>query len=453
MSDQPISFWRLSAYASPAYIHGAILFPTMAIIPTFYAKHVGISLGIIGTILVVGRFFDAITDPLIGYLSDTTKSPLGRRKPWILGGFLLGIVSIYFLFIPGHEAGVSYFIIWFLLLFLSFTMIDIPHRAWGAEISRHYSERSRISTFVGLNVQLGSLTFALIPLVPIFASEGYNPETLKFIALYFIVLIPPIALTATLWGPEGKRVAIEKPSVRSLFSSVKGNKPFQYFIAIYVVAGLGNGMFFALIFLYCDTYMQLGRFFPYLMVVEALFTFIAMPAWLKIIYKFGKHKSWATGNVAGAIILACFAFFDPGESAFIPFVVLGALRALSVACVYVVPMALLGGVIDYDIIKTGANRSANYFSVMTLITKANGALGGGLGFIIISTFGYTAAGPNSDLANTGIVITTLILPAIMIGISSVMIWFFPIDHRRQSIIRRRIESRAKRAKRNGALIE
>ncbi|MBW2366346.1 MAG: MFS transporter [Deltaproteobacteria bacterium] len=453
MSDQPISFWRLSAYASPAYIAGAILFPTMAIIPAFYAKHVGISLGIIGTILVVGRFFDAITDPLIGYLSDITKSPIGHRKPWVLGGFLLAMASVYFLFIPDQGAGVPYFVTWFLLLFFSFTMIDIPHRAWGTEISRHYDERSRISTFVGLGVQLGSLTFAIIPLIPIFSAEGYNPETLKFIAIYFVVLMPPIALAAVLWGPEGKRVGTEKPSVKGLISSVKGNKPFQYFVAIYMVAGLGNGMFFALIYLYCDTYMQLGRFFPYFLVAEAMFTFVIIPIWLRIIYKYGKHKPWSVGNIIGAVILACMAFFDPGEAAFIPFMVLVALRAMSVACVYVVPMALLGDVIDYDILKTGVNRSANYFSVMTLLSKSNSALGGGLGFIIISAFGYTAAGPNSNLANAGIVFTTLIIPAIMIGIASAMIWFFPIDHRKQSIIRRRIETRAERAERNGMPVE
>ena len=160
MPDQRISFWRLSAYASPAYIAGAILFPTMAIIPAFYAKHAGISLGVIGTILVIGRLFDAVTDPLIGYLSDITKSPLGHRKPWILGGFPLAMVSVYFLFVPDKGVGVPYFTVWFLLLFFAFTMIDIPHRAWGTEISRHYDERSRISTFVGLCLQLGSLSFA-----------------------------------------------------------------------------------------------------------------------------------------------------------------------------------------------------------------------------------------------------------------------------------------------------
>jgi len=449
MSNQNVSFWRLIAFASPAYIGGAILFPTVSIIPAFYAKQFGLSLAIIGTILTLGRVFDAVTDPLIGYLSDTTKSPIGRRKPWIVLGLLMAMVSIYFLFIPGEDVGIPYFATWFLLIFLAFTMIDIPLRAWGTEISRHYDERSRISTYLGIGGQLGSFTFAIIPLIPIFAVQGYNAETLKFIAIYFIIIMPLIALATVVLAPEGKPVATKKPTIMSVFHSVKANKPFLLFLAIYVLGGLGNGVFYGLVYLYCDSYLQVGHLFPYILITDAVCTFIFLPLWLKIIYKFGKHKSWAVGNALGAMVLVAMLFVKPGPSVFIPFIILVALRASFVACVYAVPTAMLGDIIDYDILKTSVNRSANYFSACTLIQKLNSALGGGIGFIIIGVLGYTVKGPNSASANAGFIGTTLILPAILLIGGSVLLWIFPIDHHRQSIIRRRIESRAQRAERDG----
>jgi Na+/melibiose symporter-like transporter len=116
-------------------------------------------------------------------------------------------------------------------------------------------------------------------------------------------------------------------------------------------------------------------------------------------------------------------------------------------------MALLGDVIDYDILKTGVNRSANYFAALALIGKISAAFGSGLGFIIIGAFGYTVAGPNSDFANDGLKFTALILPAITGVMGGFIYWFFPIDHRRHSIIRRRIEARAARAERAGLLLE
>ena len=114
---------------------------------------------------------------------------------------------------------------------------------------------------------------------------------------------------------------------------------------------------------------------------------------------------------------------------------------------------MLGDIIDYDILKTCENRSANYFSACTLVTKFNAALGGGIGFIIVGLMGYTLAGENSDLANFGFVMTAMILPAILLLLGSSLLWFFPIGRRRQSIIRRRIESLAERAERDGLMVD
>ncbi len=447
------SFWRLVAYASPAYITAVLLFSTAAIIPAFYARHTGLSLVLIGSILAAGRLFDAITDPAIGYLSDITKSRFGSRKPWILAGFVLAMVSMYFLYIPDETSGAVYFAVWLFLLYFAFTMIDIPHRAWGTEISRHYDERSRISTYVGLAGQVGTLTFALIPLIPIFAMKGYNAETLKFIAIFYVVLMPVVALVTSLWGPQGKPVATDKPSIVGLFRSIGNNRPFWFFLVAAVIGGLGGGIFYATIFLYSDTYLQLGGSFPYVLLVDALATFIAIPVWLKIIYRFGKHRTITVASIATAASMLSITLIQPGESALIPFLIMVGVRAMMYAAAYVIPMALLGDVIDYDIMKTGVNRSANYFAALSLIGKISAALGSGLGFIIIGMFGYTVAGPNSDFANTGIIFTALVLPAITMAVAGVVYWFFPIDHRRHSIIRRRIEARVERAERDGKLLD
>jgi Na+/melibiose symporter-like transporter len=441
----------LAAYASPAYVAGAILFPVSAVIPTFYAKHAGISLAVVGAVLTAGRLFDAVTDPLIGYMSDITNSRLGRRKPWILAGFLLAMFAVYFLYAPSEDVGISYFVTWYFLIFLSFTMIDIPHRAWGTEISRHYDERSRISTFLGTALQLGGLTFAIIPLVPIFASQGYNAETLKFIAIYFVCIIPVIAFASVKFGPDSQPVATERPTVKSAFKSVKQNKPFLYFLLVFVVGGLGNGVFYGLAYLFIDHYMQIGHLFPYILMIDALVTTLSLPLWLKVIYRFGKHRSWAAGNVLGSLVMLCFLLLEPGAESFVPIAILAALRAMFTASYYTLPTAVLGDVIDYDILKTHVNRSANYFAVCALITKVNSALGGGIGFMIIGAIGYTLTEVNTDFANSAFVATALVLPAVLYIAAGALIWFFPIDHRRHSIIRRRIESLAERAERSGNL--
>src|SRR3546814_9254013 len=73
-SSGPLTFGRLGAYAAPALPLAVVVFPSYAILPGFYAQHTAIPMATIGVILIVARAFDAIVDPLIGYLSDRTRS-------------------------------------------------------------------------------------------------------------------------------------------------------------------------------------------------------------------------------------------------------------------------------------------------------------------------------------------------------------------------------------------
>ena len=114
----------------------------------------------------------------------------------------------------------------------------------------------------------------------------------------------------------------------------------------------------------------------------------------------------------------------------------------------VAPFAMLGDVIDYDTLKSGQSRSAQYYSILTLAMKGVGAVGGGIGFYMLKLFHYDAASKSHDAASVfGIKLVVVWIPLILLFIAAATIWFFPIDERRQRIIKRRIESRANRAER------
>ena len=85
------------------------------------------------------RISDVVTDPLIGYFSDRTHTRFGRRKPWLAGGALLMMVSAFMLFNPQFEVTNIYLLGWAVMLWLGWTMINIPYYAWGAETCRGLS--------------------------------------------------------------------------------------------------------------------------------------------------------------------------------------------------------------------------------------------------------------------------------------------------------------------------
>src|SRR3546814_5021194 len=94
MSAQHLTPGRLSLYALPAMPLAVVVFPSQAILPGFYAQHTSIPLATIGAILVAARAFDGIVDPLIGFMSDSTRSRWGARKPWLIVGALLLALSV-----------------------------------------------------------------------------------------------------------------------------------------------------------------------------------------------------------------------------------------------------------------------------------------------------------------------------------------------------------------------
>ena len=126
--------------ARTVYLHGCIGLPMAVIgyplaiwIPAHYAGGLGLSLAAVGTILMLARFTDVITDPLMGELSDRWRTRFGRRKPWLIVGAPLMMLGVYKLFMPPEGIGLIYFLVWLTLFFLGSTIISLPHRAWGAE--------------------------------------------------------------------------------------------------------------------------------------------------------------------------------------------------------------------------------------------------------------------------------------------------------------------------------
>ena len=100
--DAPTS-WQLIRFSAIAVPVAGAMMPVAVYLPPIFARDFGLSLGTIGLIFLLGRLWDAIADPLIGSLSDQTRTRFGRRKPWIAAGGIVFTISAFFLFFPVAE--------------------------------------------------------------------------------------------------------------------------------------------------------------------------------------------------------------------------------------------------------------------------------------------------------------------------------------------------------------
>lgn len=443
---------RLLAYSVTSLASNLVVVPVTAVLPAFWAKNTGATLASIGAVLVASRVFDAVSDQLLGFLSDRTRSRLGARKPWMIAGALVTMLAVAFLFRPGPEATTVDFAVWAFLFYLGWTMINIPYTAWGAELSTDYKERSRIVTYRSVVGSAGGVLFLAAPLLLPFETTEMTAEVLEVVAWAAIGLMP-VAIAVTVVGvPTTPSSATQPASLRTLLSSIRGNRPFLRYLAAFVLGAIQLGFYATLLFLFIDSYLGIGDKFSYVMASTAFVAWVSTPLWLRIANRWGKHRPWAFSWAASAAVLFGFWFVEPGPSSFVPTLVISCLYGALGSCSAVTPPSILADVIDYDILKTGEDRAGNYFAFHLLVIKAAVAVSGGLAFILLDLFGFDPQAEVHDAtARFGMLFCFVLLPNTLQVLSAWVVWNFPLDERRQRIIRRRLDQRTARAERDRKL--
>lgn len=430
----------LAAYAAPAFSQALIHGPVGTVIQGIYGKHFGVSIAAIAAVLVVARLFDAFTDPLIGYLSDRYRTRWGHRKPWLVSGSLIAVIACWFLYVPPDSVSARYFLVWFLLAYLGWTISEIPYRAWMAELSEDYDERTRIATWRTFARYLGFIAFYGIPLFPIFETSEFTPETLRVTAILAAVALPTTALIAALVVPEGKVAkASNQLSSREAIRAVVRNKPLMLFLATFATGGLATGCAFGMLYFFVDGHLGLGATLAVLFVLGAPVGAVTMPFWAWLARKIGKQRTWAIAYTLSAAFLFMHLLIPQGPSGepllIVLFVLVFAVSSVGV----VVPAALLADIVDYGRWKFKCDYAGTYYSVQTMIEKGVEGLGVALGLAVASYFGFDPTlETQSETGTFGLLFAFPVLPAVLTLITVPIIWRFPIDRRRQKIIVRRL---------------
>ena len=454
-TTMPLSFLQQCAYAMPV-MPLLFLFGPLGIIQGIYAKYFGLGLGSIATVLLISRLFDAISDPLIGYFSDRHYNRTGSRKAFVVGGGLLFIISSYFLYVPSGTAvadgsvqvSTIYFLVWFLMFYLGWTLLEIPHLAWGADIAITSSDRNRIYSLRTGATSLGILLFYAVPFLPFFPSQEFTPQTLEWAALFAGLLMLIALYGCVKLTPNGTRLHTanaEKIDFRTLRREIMANKPFLCFLFALSLWGVASGMWFSLMFIFVDSYLQLGNNFALLTLIALSICLVSLGFWCLLADRLGKKATWAIGAFLYMIGLINVGLLDPGSDS-----ILGLSIAIVLFYVGTTPIvanspSLLSDIIDYSNWKFRSTNTATYFSIYTLLLKGALAIGGAIGLGIASSYAFDPTLSVHSLdAIFGLRLAGCWLPATLIIFVILVMLLSPINARRHQIIRRRLNSREKR---------
>lgn len=442
-----VSLAQLLAFGFPALPHAFIALPLNIVIPAFYAAHTAVTLLQIGVFTSASRLFDAFLDPLVGYLSDRFETPWGRRKPWgIAAGAVCGL-SLFMLFQPPASATIVYYGTWSFFLYFGFSLFEIPRSAWSAEVSRDYMDRSRINTFVAQFNVIGSLVFFLTPifLARVSGTTAITGATLSVIAWLYLFMMPSGLVVAARIVPRGTPIVSAPLRLVDIGKSILRNKPLAAYLLAYGLWGLGQGASLSTTLVFLSDRMELGAQFPFFMIALFSVTVFAIPLWMRLVPRLGRHRVWAVSLAMSSLTRPLVLLLAPGIASLWPMLLLTCLSGFFMAPWNFAPPSMLSDVIDYDFWKTRSNKAGNFFALNTLLVKATMAIGAGGAFVILDAFHYKVGHSNGALADLGLIICYLGVPGVLHLLAAVAGWNFPLDMRRQTLVRRRLERRAQAA--------
>ncbi len=433
------TLWRDARYGSVAFVLGLPTIPLLVLLPPFYAETMGLGLTATGIALFAARALDVFSDPVVGYASDRLNSRRGGRKPLIAAGALLGALGAYYLLTPENGVGAWYLGLWAALLYLGWTLINIPYLAWGASLSDDYQGRTRITSVREVFTLLGILTAAAVPAIA--AGYGYSERiSLGFIAWGTIgigLILFPVLLFSV---PETRKLRTARLTAGTVLASIKRNKPFGLLIAGWFLNSLANGIpavLFILFMKHVLTANDVER--GLLTTIYFLAGIIGIPIWLALSGKVGKHRSWCF-----AMILACGAFaLVPmlGKDDIVAFACICALTGLALGADMALPPAIQADVAEYEYFRSGHEATGTLFAIWSMITKLSFALSVLIAFPILDALGFDPQLSPKDNNLLALAMIYAVVPIVLKAGAISLLWRYPLTARKQAVIRRHIEKR------------
>lgn len=391
----------------------------------FYTDSVGISSAAVGTLLFAARMWDAVNDPLMGVLTDKTRTKWGKFRPYL---FLVSgpiIIIMYMIFTPGviGNALVWAYITYF-LFDIVYTVSDIPLWSLTSVMSKDPDERTRLISFGKLIAPVSFIlvSIATVPLLNIF---GNNTNAYRNVGVIYAVLMA-LGMLATFFNTrERVEPSKEKLSVKDIFVSLKENKPLRYILVSQVFIATVDNIVTAMVVYYATYNLLDANLTPVLSLAMILPMLMGIGIASKLSAHYDKKMlllATLAIRVAGYIIL-----FFIGYSSVTALIIGFALVAVTFGGPEILLPAMMVESIDYAQWKTGKRTEGIMWSTQTFVVKLGSSLAGMLlGFLLV----YVKYVPNiaqskETLAGMHGIFT--LLPAVLIFLSILPMIFYPLS--------------------------
>lgn len=435
----------------------------------FMTSVAGLPPSMAGAVYLIAKLWDAINDPLIGYLSDRTRSRWGRRIPWMIyGGVPMAIFFFLQWVVPTFSenpdvqrwALFSYYVVIAILLQATYTAVSLPHSALTPELSRDYDERTRINSFRFSFSIAGSIACLVIGLGVFYVQENVDVAFLNTPQQAYLwlggiaAMVTLVAVYSSAFGTRRIAAARDKrrqrhesyftsPDLKTQLRAVLTNHAYLCVIGIYLFSWLGVQITAVILPYYVVNWMGLDMvsFFMVTLVVQG--TALAMIfVWSKLSQRYGKKEVYFAGMLIWIVAQGGLFFLNPDQTTLM--YVLAVMAGFGVSTAYLIPWSMMPDVIEKDELETGKRREGIFYGFVVFLQKLGLALGIFIVSQLLSLFGFVESGPGEappeqpDSALLAIRIAVGPLPTCMLVVGLFLAWLYPITRAKHAQLRQAI---------------
>ncbi|MCC5873899.1 MAG: MFS transporter [Gammaproteobacteria bacterium] len=453
--EKRLSLPRLLALVFPAMPLAAMGLPLAIFVPPYYASlfqqsgmTAAVALSLVGTSFMIVRFFDLFTDPLMGVMGDRFESRWGRRRHWCVLAtpvVMLGVIGVFIVPFPDLVSP-SYLIMSMVVFYVGATMYTISHYAWGAEMSRDYHERSRITGYIQLALLLGNLTVLLPPAYMEFVvgePPGGRMAVMAF-GVYVMILLPIATLVAVTFVHERPTAPAPKISFWQGAWLVLKNRYMRRLLLADLMIGIPGPVMASVFIFFLRDVVGGGMWNSIILIFHYALTVAGVPFWLWVSHKVGKHRAFAIS--AGAHLVNVCLFLLLGQGDILWFALLVTTAGFIFAGQPMLIRSMAADTVDADNLQSGGQRTGLYFSLITMTQKVGGAIAIGVAYPLLGLFGFVpGAEVQTAEALDAVRYIYVFLPALALVIALITMWHFPLDMITQRKLRAELEERDRQA--------